>query len=88
MKCIGTLSAVILLASCAGTPFKWEDVDKIKNGMSEAELVSILGKPYSRTQTGNTVILTWSSATAFGGAKAVSYRLRDGVVVGVSTINK
>lgn len=88
MKLSMLFSASLVLAGCAGTPFKWEDTEKIHNGMSESEVVAILGKPYSRTQTGNLTILTWSNATACTGAKAVSYSLRDGRVVGATSINK
>lgn len=81
-------AAVIAVAGCAGTNFAWEDADKIKNGMTEAEVVEILGRPYLRQQSGNGVVLAWSHASAFGGAKAVSFRFVDGKVVGGSTINK
>lgn len=76
------------LAACAGTHFRWEDTERIKPGMSEAEVISVLGEPYSKTQSGQTKILTWSYAAGFGGAKAVSYRLVDDKVISNTTINK
>jgi len=88
MKNVLVLSSVIVLAACAGTNFKWEDTEKIQNGMSEEEVVSILGKPRTRSQSGNVSSLMWVYATAFGGGKAVAYRFIDGKVVGSSTVNK
>lgn len=83
-----TLCAVaLLLAACAGTNFKWEDTAKIRDGMSEAEVIAILGPPFQRVQTGPLTVVTWSYATAFGGAKAVSYRIVNGNVVGSAAVN-
>ncbi len=84
-----TVAAVATLAGCAaGTPFKWEDTAKIHNGMTEDEVVGILGKPYSRSQTGNVLVETWSTASAFGGARAVSYRFVDDKVVSTTTMGQ
>jgi SmpA / OmlA family len=80
--------ACAALASCAGTPFKWEDTEKVHVGMSEDEVVAILGKPHSRSASGRLVICTWSFATAFGGARAVSYSFRDGKLAGTTTLGK
>ena len=82
------VAVVLWLSACAGTNFDWKDTEKIKPGMTEAEVTSILGRPYSKTQSGNMTILTWSYATGFGGAKAVSYRLVDGKVAGSTIVNK
>lgn len=78
----------LFVAACAGTNFKWEDTERINPGMTEAEVVQILGNPYLRTQSGNMKMLTWSYASAFGGAKAVSYRFVDGKVVGNTSVNR
>lgn len=77
-----------LLISCAGTPFEWTDTAKIHNGMTEAEVVAILGKPYSRTQSGATSILTWGYSAYGQGSKAVSYAFKDGRVTGQTTVGK
>ncbi len=90
MKLVAALVAVASAAAgCAGTPFSWEDTAKVKNGMSEAEVVAILGKPYQRIESnGQLVVMTWSFATGFGGARAASYRFQDGRVVGSTTLGK
>jgi outer membrane protein assembly factor BamE (lipoprotein component of BamABCDE complex) len=83
------LAGALALAGCAGTNFKAEDTAKIHNGMTEAEVVAILGKPYGRSQVGtDTLVLTWTYATAFGGAKSATYRFVDGKVVGSTTLNQ
>ncbi len=88
MRFLAVIAAAALVAACAGTNFKWEDAEKVKPGMTEAEVTAILGPPYMRTQSGGMTILTWSFATAVGGAKAVTYRLIDGKVAGTTTVNR
>ena len=83
--CVGL---ALMLCACAGTNFDWEDAERIKPGMTEAEVVSILGSPYSRAQEGRVTVLTWSYADAFGGGRAVSFRLVDGKVAGSAAVNK
>jgi outer membrane protein assembly factor BamE (lipoprotein component of BamABCDE complex) len=65
----------------SGTPFTWEDADKVQNGMTEAEVVAILGQPYSRRESGDDAILIWSYTTSEA-ANAVAYRFSKGRVVG------
>jgi hypothetical protein len=88
VRAIWTAAAVIAVAGCAGTPFTWENVAQVKPGMTEAEVVAILGPPYSRTQAGSVSILTWSFASGFGGARAASFRLRDGRVEASTTLSR
>lgn len=76
------LPLMLWAAGCAGTPFKWEDTEKVRDGMTEQEVVAILGQPYSRTQSGKTRILTWSYSAAFSETRAVSYAFVDGRVTG------
>ena len=84
-----TAAALLALAACAGTNFQADQVARIHNGMTEDEVVAILGKPYSRAQVnGETAVLTWSYAVAFGGAKAVSYRFSQGRVVGSTSFGQ
>ena len=82
--------AASLVAGCAGTQFKWEDTEKIHNGMTEAEVIATLGQPYTRTQVnGATSMMTWSFAGPFGsGARAITYRFVDGRVVASTTVGK
>ncbi len=68
-------------AITSGTPFTWEDADKVQNGMTEAEVIAILGQPYSRRESGDDAILIWSYTTSEA-ATAVAYRFSKGRVVG------
>jgi len=77
-----------LRVACEGTRFKWEDTEKIKNGMTKSEVIAILGKPYTHTQSGNSSTLIWSYATAFGDAKAASYSFENDRVVSKITVGK
>ena len=65
----------------SGTPFTWADADKVQNGMTEAEVIAILGQPYSRRESGDDAILIWSYTTSEA-ATAVAYRFSKGRVVG------
>ena len=86
---VGGQSAILfvflVLTACAGhsvgTPFNWEDTEKIQIGMTESEVVAILGKPYARNQEGNKAQLIWTHATSFGGVESVAYRFEDGLVI-------
>lgn len=82
------VALAVALCACAGTNFDWRDTERIKPGMTEGDVVEILGPPYSRAQQGSATVLIWSYATGFGGGKAVSYRLVDGRVVGTATVGK
>jgi hypothetical protein len=54
--------------------------------MTEAEVVAILGKPYSRSESGDRAILIWSYTSTVGGSNAVAYRFLNGRVVGNNKI--
>lgn len=88
MNRVGAAILCIALAGCAGTQFEWENADKVHDGMTEGQIIALLGKPYSRAVNGRVTLLTYSYASSFGGAKAVSYRLLDGRVVGQATVGK
>jgi outer membrane protein assembly factor BamE (lipoprotein component of BamABCDE complex) len=45
--------------TCSGTPFNWQDVQQIKQGMTTRQVTDILGQPYSTTSAGNRVTDTW-----------------------------
>ena len=64
----------------SGTPFSWADADKVENGMTEADVVAILGKPFSRRESGGDAILIWSY-TVGEASSAVAYRFLNGRVI-------
>jgi|GEM_PF-5180724 len=71
----------------SGTPFTWEDADKVQNGMTEAEVVGILGQPYSRRESGDDAILVWSYTNSVS-SNAVAYRFTKGRVVSSHRISR
>lgn len=76
-----------LVAGCAGTRFSFEDARQVTVGMTEAEVVERLGKPYMVTSRGDSQIWVWSQANGFtGSSQAVTFIFRDGKVVTVPTI--
>lgn len=61
------------LVGCAGTNFNWNNARQIKEGMSEQQVLSLLGKPNMTTSTPNGLIYVWSFANGFTGtARSVS----------------
>jgi hypothetical protein len=65
----------------SGTPFSWEDADKVQHGMTQEEVIAILGEPYSRKESGDDAILVWSYTSTVGGSHAVAYRFSKGRVI-------
>lgn len=80
------IGVVALLAGCAGTNFTYDQARKVQVGMTEAEVVQVMGRPYSVVSRPDGQMWVWSRANAFGSAKAVSFRLKDGKVVEVPAI--
>lgn len=82
------LTAAVLLTGCAGTSFQWEQAKAVRVGMTTTEVEALLGKPYMVQTRGDGVqVWTWSQANGLtGNARAVSFPMRDGRVVGTPEI--
>jgi hypothetical protein len=79
--------ALLLLSSCAGTPFEWKNAKAIHIGTTQAELISSLGKPYMVKTQGEEQTWIWSYANGVTGeTQLVSYVLKNGAVTVVPTI--
>ncbi|HEL3767624.1 outer membrane protein assembly factor BamE domain-containing protein [Stenotrophomonas maltophilia] len=83
--------AIYLLAGCAsaGHNFSFNDARKIQTGMSEQEVIRLLGPPSMVTTKGDTQVWVWSYATAGAlsvSSKSVSAVFQDGVVREVPNI--
>jgi len=76
----------LVLAGCAGTNFSYDQARKVRVGMTEAEVMQLMGRPYSVTSRGNEQMWVWSHAKAFSGARAVSFKFSNGRVVEVPSI--
>jgi hypothetical protein len=85
------LTAVLLTAACAsvGTNFDVATVQSLQPGMSEAQVVGLLGAPNSRTRLpdGSEMLgWTYGHGTAFGSASGKAAMLKfapDGRYVGI-----
>lgn len=72
--------ALASLAACAGTPFTFGQASQVKVGMTEEQLYEIMGNPYMAVSREDGQQLIYTHATAFGGAKSVSFETKDGKV--------
>lgn len=87
MKLKAVLITLILLAGCAGTNFSYDQARKVQVGMSERDVVSIMGKPYSVVSRPDGQVWVWSYANGLSGrTRAVSFILKDGAVVKTPSI--
>lgn len=75
------------MVGCAGTRFSFEDARRVKVGMTETEVVDIMGRPYSVNSRGDVQVWIWSFANGIsGGHRTVSFVFKDGRVATVPTI--
>jgi hypothetical protein len=92
MKRIIYLLLLISLTACAavGTPFDWNAAAQVKIGMTDAELIALMGKPYSVTTVGESQIWRWRFIYANGlgqhGSQFVSFGMKDGKVASVPDV--
>ncbi|KAF1307033.1 hypothetical protein BLX42_22435 [Pseudomonas sp. SG-MS2] len=68
------------MAGRAGTPFTFGQASQIKVGMTEDKLYKNMGNPYMVTFRDGGQMWIYSHATAFSGAKTVSFETKDGKV--------
>jgi len=76
-------AAALLLAACAtvGTDYSQTTVESLRPGMTQAEVVSLLGNPSSRTTLADgTEQWMWvhAKANAFGSARSKAVMLKFG----------
>ena len=88
MRAVLIIAVAALLAACAGTPFTYGEANKVKVGMTEDQVYELMGNPYSIISKPDSQMWIWSHATAFGGAKSVSFEFKDGLVAAVPNIPK
>jgi len=88
MKCVVIALLVAALSACAGTPFRWDNARQVRQGMTQNEVVALLGKPYMVKSNENGTIYVWSHANGLTGeSQAVSIPFdKDGKVSKVPAI--
>ena len=88
-KVFALLLASLLLTACAtaGTKFDFSQARQIRVGMTEQEVVQLMGKPMSVTARGQNQVWVWSYANGMtGGSRSISFIMKDGKVSTVPTI--
>ena len=68
------------LAGCYGTRFTWDDARRIQPGMTEQQVVAIMGNPMTVSATPYGAHWSWAYADSFGSARSFSVIMRDGRV--------
>lgn len=87
MRAIPVLLLIAAVSGCAGTNFDYDDARQVKIGMTEAQVLDLMDRPYSVVRNGDTEAWVWSRANGFtGSSRTVSFILRDGVVIGIPKI--
>lgn len=87
LKLLTSIAIAAALAGCAGSNFSYDNARKVEIGMTEAQLVGLMGQPYSVASRGNEQMWIWSHANGFSGSsKAVSFKVIDGKVAEVPKI--
>ena len=74
--------SALLMTACAGTPFKWSESRQIKQGMTTAEVIQLIGKPTRVTAAGDQLIYVWVSTNTFSGQmKTLRVDFKDGKAI-------
>ena len=84
---VGVLVLAAVLVGCAGTSFSYDKARQVQVGMTETQLISLMGKPYSVISRGDEQMWVWSHANGFtGSSRSVSFKMRDGRVAELPSI--
>lgn len=82
-----TTAACLALLGCAGTKFSFSDARRIEPGMTQQQVQSIMGRPYSVTSRGGKEIWVWSYANGMTGAhQSIAFIFKNGVVESTPSI--
>ncbi|MDF9893477.1 UNVERIFIED_ORG: hypothetical protein OKW25_002624 [Pseudomonas vranovensis] len=86
-KLVAVVALAAVLGGCAGTNFTYDQARQVKVGMTENQVVELMGPPYSVVSRADGQMWIWSHANGMSGAsRVVSFRMVDGKVVEVPTI--
>lgn len=80
MNKIMLLTAVLIVTGCAGSgKINWDEASQLKPGMTEQEVTSIMGKPYSiASKNDGTDIWVWVHVNLLVGSESMSALMKDG----------
>lgn len=76
----------LILAACAGTPFKWSEARQIQPGMSTAEVTQLVGAPNSVTSQGDKLTYVWVYVSSFSGTRSLRVDFQDGKAISAPPI--
>ncbi len=85
------IAMAAILCGCAGTPFKWDNARQIKDGMTEEEVVALMGSPYMVKTNPKGQLWVWTYADLYGisgGTRTLSLEMVDGKVVKAPDVPK
>lgn len=72
------LTATLFLGGCAGVNFDWDDARQVSIGMSQDEVITIMGNPSHISSYGDgTTLYQWVFATGFGSVKQFTVKFDD-----------
>jgi len=74
------ITMATMLAACAGTPINWDQARQVKPGMSTAQTIALMGKPYSIKSTSAGEVWVWVFVDAGFGTKTYSIEVANDVV--------
>ena len=84
---ISTALISLALVGCAGTNFEWNKVRDLRVGMSEAEVITLLGSPTAVRSSAEGVTWAWANVNLFTAeTRTVSVVFREGKVASVPQI--
>lgn len=87
MKKILVVALIGLLTACAGNNFNWDSARQIKEGMSEAEMLTLMGNPNAVKSDANGLIYVWTHVNGLtGSVKTVSAVVKDGKVTSAPVV--
>ena len=90
MKKLIILAFALMLSGCSmggSGSIKWDDARQLRVGMTESELTSKMGTPYSVTsKSDGTEIWVWVNVDLLMGTQTMSVIIKDGKVVTVPKI--
>lgn len=75
-------------ASCATSPTQsfWDRARQVTVGMTEAEVIALLGKPNEVLVVGKNITWKWSAFTVGGGYRWLSLPMREGKIAAVPAL--
>lgn len=80
-KLFAAVALLLLLSGCVGTNFSWESARQIKPGMTESEVVALMGDPYQIVSDKEGTKWIWAWANLYSAnSRSMAVLMKDGKV--------